>query len=78
MISYTDGEDAEYWLDKMKKPNHIALIQNEIMEQIRKLFPDKEIKDKRVSRSTRTVRFLQALDLITNTERVPALKAPDD
>ena len=45
MISYTDGEDAEYWLRKMKGPNHIEQITDEIMKQIRALFPDIKIPD---------------------------------
>ena len=45
MISYTDGEDAEYWIRKMKGPNHIEQITGEIMGQIRGLFPDIKIPD---------------------------------
>jgi hypothetical protein len=45
MISYTDGEDAEYWLNIMKKPNHMSLIQAEIMDQIRNLFPEKHVPE---------------------------------
>jgi len=45
MISYTDGDDAEYWLQIMKRDNHMALIQAEIMEQIRGLFPEKDIPE---------------------------------
>jgi len=45
MISYTDGEDAEYWLHKMKSVNHVQQITDEIMAQIRTLFPDIKIPD---------------------------------
>ena len=45
MISYTDGEDAEYWLRKMKESNHIEQITGEIMGQIRGLFPDIKIPE---------------------------------
>lgn len=43
MISYTDGKDAEYWLNRMKKGE--ASIKNEVMKQIRSLFPSLEIPD---------------------------------
>jgi hypothetical protein len=45
MISYTDGEDAEYWLRKMKAADHIEQITDEIMGQIRGLFPSIKIPD---------------------------------
>jgi monoamine oxidase len=37
MISYTDGEDAEYWIHRMKDGNQSII--DEIMKQIRGLFP---------------------------------------
>jgi hypothetical protein len=45
MISYTDGKDAEYWLKKMKAPGHLKTITAEIMEQVRYLFPEKDIPE---------------------------------
>jgi len=44
MISYTDGEDAEYWMDRQKKSGEAAVMK-EIMQQIRQLFPNKAIHD---------------------------------
>ena len=43
MISYTDGVDAEYWINKRKKDN--IEIKREIMRDIRALFPDKSIPE---------------------------------
>jgi len=40
MISYTDSQDAEYW---MKKPKDTQ--KKEIMDHIRRLFPEKEIPE---------------------------------
>jgi monoamine oxidase len=40
MISYTDGEDARYW---MKKSPHA--METEIMRRVRALFPDRDIPD---------------------------------
>jgi glycine/D-amino acid oxidase-like deaminating enzyme len=37
MISYTDGKDAEYWMKKLKLGK--MKVQNEVMQEIRKLFP---------------------------------------
>jgi monoamine oxidase len=44
MISYTDGEDAEYWMNRQKKSGE-AGVMKEIMQQIRSLFPNKPIHD---------------------------------
>ena len=43
MISYTDGEDARYWIDKMKKTKDRDGCINEVMKEIRELFPEKTI-----------------------------------
>ena len=45
MISYTDGEDAEYWIKKEAKAESVSALTKEIMQQIRALFPDKRIPD---------------------------------
>ena len=42
MISYTDGEDAEYWMNLIEKSGE-AEVMKQIMEQIRALFPTKQI-----------------------------------
>jgi len=42
MISYTDGKDAEYWMECIKKKGERD-VQREVMQQITSLFPDKEI-----------------------------------
>jgi monoamine oxidase len=42
MISYTDGEDASYWIRFQQKHGDKA-VQNAIMKEIRKLLPDKDI-----------------------------------
>lgn len=43
MISYTDGDDARYWIDKMKKTKDRDGCINEVMKEIRELFPEKSI-----------------------------------
>ena len=45
MISYTDGKEAEYWIDLLKDTNGEAMIMKQIMTQIRRLFPDTPIPD---------------------------------
>lgn len=40
MISYTDGNDAQYWMKQSPK-----LVQSKIMSSIRSLFPDRSIPD---------------------------------
>lgn len=40
MISYTDGTDAEYWINHKQ-----STIQAHVMKEIRQLFPDREIPD---------------------------------
>ena len=45
MISYTDGKDAEYWIRKMKEKDHLKTITKEIMDQMRGLFPEKDIPE---------------------------------
>jgi hypothetical protein len=40
MISYMEGKDAEYWMDMPEKRR-----EKEIMAELRKTFPDKEIPD---------------------------------
>jgi hypothetical protein len=42
MISYTDGEDAEYFMDLIEKSGE-AEAMRQIMTQIRYLFPDKDV-----------------------------------
>jgi protoporphyrinogen oxidase len=42
MISYTDGKDAEYWMNAIEKKGEEE-VQREVMRQIRELFPDKYI-----------------------------------
>jgi monoamine oxidase len=42
MISYTDGKDAEYWMNAIEKKGEQE-VQREVMRQIRELFPDKFI-----------------------------------
>lgn len=44
MISYTDGEDAAYWI-RFNKSHGLKAVQNAIMKGIRKLLPDKDIGD---------------------------------
>lgn len=44
MISYTDGKDAEYWIDTHKNKGEAAIL-SEIMEQMRGLFPSLDIPD---------------------------------
>jgi monoamine oxidase len=44
MISYTDGKDAQYWIDRVKKRGREA-VQREVLEEIRKLFPEKRVPD---------------------------------
>jgi len=44
MISYTDGEDAEYWMNLISKSGEDEAMR-QIMEQIRMLFPNKQIPD---------------------------------
>lgn len=44
MISYTDGNDAEYWIHRMKGNNEKTIL-NEIMKQIRAMFPSIAIHD---------------------------------
>lgn len=43
MISYTDGEDARYWIEKMKKTKDRDGCINEVIKEIRELFPEKTI-----------------------------------
>lgn len=40
MISYTDGDDAKYWMKQSPK-----IVQSKIMSSIRSLFPDRSIPD---------------------------------
>lgn len=40
MISYTDGNDARYWMRKDQEK-----LEDEVMHQIRSLFPDLDIPD---------------------------------
>ena len=40
MISYTEGPDATYWIEKMEKHGE-AKVCHEVMDEIRKLFPEK-------------------------------------
>ena len=54
MISYTDGEDAEYWIKKEAKAESVAVLTKEIMQQIRALFPDKRIPDPTLVKVHRT------------------------
>jgi hypothetical protein len=42
MISYTDGKDAEYWMNAIEKKGEKE-VQREVMRQIRGLFPNKFI-----------------------------------
>lgn len=44
MISYTDGDDAIYWMNRMKKGGKDAVVE-EVMKEIRALFPDRTIPD---------------------------------
>jgi protoporphyrinogen oxidase len=43
MISYTDGDDAEYWMDLLQKGE--LYVKRKVMTEIRKLFPDKTIPE---------------------------------
>ena len=45
MISYTDGKEAENWIELLKEKAGEAKIMNEIMTQVRGLFPDTPIPD---------------------------------
>jgi len=45
MISYTDGKDAEYWINIYENPNGVSKIQNEVMSRLRALFSHIEIPD---------------------------------
>jgi len=42
MISYTDGKEAEYWMDRVKRLGEITVI-HECMDELRSLFPDRTI-----------------------------------
>jgi hypothetical protein len=44
MISYTDGGDASHW-DRVLKRGGEKLVQEDVMEEIRRLFPDRVIPD---------------------------------
>lgn len=44
MISYTDGADAKYWIDRQTK-NGDKVVKEEVMNLIRALFPTKTIPD---------------------------------
>jgi len=44
MISYTDGDDARYWI-KMLDTKHRPFVQKVVMKEIRQLFPDLSIPD---------------------------------
>ena len=44
MISYTDGKDAEYWMNTIKKKGEDSVIK-EVMKQVRDLFPNKTIPE---------------------------------
>lgn len=45
MISYTDGKEAEHWIELLKEKTGEAKIMNQIMTQVRGLFPDTPIPD---------------------------------
>jgi len=45
MISYTDGKEAEHWIELLATKNGESKIMKEIMIQIRGLFPDMDIPD---------------------------------
>jgi monoamine oxidase len=45
MISYTDGKEAEHWIELLKEKTGEAKIMNQIMTQVRSLFPETEIPD---------------------------------
>jgi protoporphyrinogen oxidase len=42
MISYTDGKEAEYWMDRITRVGEITVI-HECMDELRSLFPDRTI-----------------------------------
>jgi monoamine oxidase len=44
MISYTDGDDARYWI-KMLDTKHRPFVQDKVMKEIRLLFPDLSIPE---------------------------------
>jgi len=44
MISYTDGDDARYWI-KMLDTKHRPFVQEKVMKEIRSLFPDLTIPE---------------------------------
>lgn len=44
MISYTDGDDALYWMNRIEQSGEADVLE-EIMRQIRKLFPSMTIPD---------------------------------
>ena len=44
MISYTDGDDARYWI-KMLDTKHRPFVQDKVMKEIRSLFPDLSIPE---------------------------------
>jgi monoamine oxidase len=44
MISYTDGGDASHW-DRVLKRGGEKLVQDDVMDEIRRLFPDRFIPD---------------------------------
>ena len=44
MISYTDGDDARYWI-KMLDTKHRPFVQKVVMKEIRSLFPDLSIPE---------------------------------
>ena len=43
MISYTDGKDAEHWIDILKQRDGEVTVMRDIMKQICALFPDMDI-----------------------------------
>jgi monoamine oxidase len=44
MISYTDGADALYWMNRVKKSGKEAVVED-VMKEIRLLFPDRIIPE---------------------------------
>jgi protoporphyrinogen oxidase len=44
MISYTDGNDAKFWINMQDKKGN-EIVKKEVMKEIRKLFPTRSIPD---------------------------------
>lgn len=44
MISYTDGDDARFWMNMQEKKGNDA-VKEEVMKEIRKLFPTRHIPE---------------------------------